>query len=1425
MANIYDQFDPGGASASQPAAAPPAPVPGPAFVGPGAPKWVPDMNNPPAYETPREPSTTAPSGGNIYDQFDVPSARAGKGDTVSGIARNVAAAPYEALTSLAGAPVDAITWLRRQQATAFGTWTPEEAIKYGADPALFNGATQVGGSHSLNKALGYIGANPEDVLANGPWERAARSAGVAAASMLLPAGPAARALEVTAPRVAAGAAEPATLGQATLDMLRSGSKPSVVAAGAAGGAAGQEATEFVPDEYKPVVNVLGNLAGAGGVAGATELGGRVLGGARSTASNFVAPFTETGRQRLAGEKILGASSEPSTLAGKLDVDQPELVPGSQPTTYQLTGDQGIGNLERASAAKNSDAFLTRRAQQNAARTSAIEGLAPEGANSAAVGDYFRGVLSDMDARNDAALDSARGNVRSAVQSTGATLPLNEYGPAMRGELADANNQAKASERALWSAIDPENRLALDVTPTKQAATKVVGNISDSAKPPQGEEAAIYGLLQQYPATQRLGEFTDLRGRLLQAIRDERRASGESPALYRMTQLRQAMDNNLASAVEAQATTEANNPSVAGQAGSIGSRLLNYADQTGSGAPAPQVGSSVFTPSGRQINVRYEVVPAESLITSHNPDLTPNPAYPPELQPRDRARAASETQIANMSGNLQPERLGPSASAAEGAPIVGPDHLVESGNARTLAIRTAYQQGSPAAKAYRAYLDSLGADTTGIKNPVLIRRRVADLSPAERIRFAQEANAPAGLSLSAAERARVDAGRISPNILELYRSGEVGGAENRDFVRAFVRTVPERGEEGGLVTGEGTLSLEGERRIRNALLAKAYGDPGLIGALADTGDENIRAFGNALTNTSGSIAQLNAEIAAGRVPERFDVTKPLTEAARIVQKARARGQSLPDAVAQLDAFNSVSPTAEQILRVAYGDDLRGRLSQARFTDQLQHYVEHAAGQSTEAQLFANNVTAGDILAAGVRRYGTGNEAASAGIAPGRPGAVGQINRVGGQEIHGSDVGPARAPNSKAGAGNARVLPEVPKAPLTANFDQEGLSRYRAAADATRERKAMFGTGPVGAVLRSGPLAGSYRLTDSQVAAKFFTPGPRGAENVIAYLRAVGNRGEAADLLEGYAAASLGKAALNGDGTIDRAAMGRWLQQHDSALNVLPELRQKFDGLQSAQDTLIRTAADAKAARLQFERSQARHFIGSDPVDAVASVLRSGDREQKFRELVGMVSGDTDARAGLQRALVEYINRNLKGTAEAGDTGQTLIKSDAFQKWAGRNKAALRQLFTSDQIEAISSVAADLRRANRSIAGSKLPGGSNTPQDVAAMEKHGGKSSFLGTLLAAEAGGAILEGATGGHSAILRGAGIAGTALMNAVRSSGLRKVDDLVSEAMLHPPLARELIAKVPTNPPPPRYLRRLAHQILLAAGVSGVSGTYNQQEH
>jgi hypothetical protein len=1330
------------------------------------------------------PLPLAGGGGLSYDEFmkaPAPGSAATAGK-LSGPVANLGAGANDVITGMLGAPVDAATWLLNQG----GPMSPGLGIE-----------NPVGGSQWWRNALGYVGANPDNVVAADGLDRVARGTGEGVANMVLPygiargapdlAGRLAARFGMAAPEVAG---EAPTLGRGILDTFRSGGLTGNAIVGGMGGATGAVAAENVPEEWKPVAEMAGNLLGGGVGAVAAEGGRYLVGAGLDAARTAAAPFTPGGREMLAGRRIYNAASEPGELRGRLDVENPELVPGSLPTAYQLSGDPGLGQLERAQATRSPDAFLARRADQNAARVGAIDGMAPPGSSAYAPGEAFARQLADLDARNDVLVGAAQQRAAQRVQDLGGGLGRDEYGAAIRDELATAKAEAKANERQLWQAIDPGGALALDVSPIKRAAASIARDVPGSARPPQGEEAAILGTLRLYPDVQKFGELTALRGRLLDAIREERFTGGETPALRRMTQLRQAIDDTLnAAAASGRAAGSEAAPASAG-----GLSFEEFMRQGGGppagsagGAAAPSVGSRVYTPSGRPLDVGYEVVDLArpgSLIASHDADLNVNPAFPAELQPRQRTRAASELQVQSIGSNLQPERLGASASVAEGAPIVGPDGVVESGNARTLGLARAYRENGPAAAAYRDFLRAQGFDTAGMHAPVLIRRRLTDLSPDERVRFTQEANGGAGLAMSTTERAAVDARRLSGSVLDLYRGGDITSAENRDFVRAYMGAVPDRNELGALATADGRLSVEGAQRIRNALLHRAYEDSGLVSALAETGDENLRAFGSALSDAAGDVARLRSDIAAGRVLPDMNISPALVEAARIVRDARSRGVPIADAVAQRDAFSARSPLVDELLRAAYGDELRGRVNRAKLADVLRFYVEEAGKQSTEARLFGDSIGAADILSTARARYGStepvgrldqsGNFAGTgAGLGASRPEAFGYV-----------DGAPGQAAAGGGGRGGAAGI--LSQEPLTPNFDEAARARYRAAADATRERAQTFGAGPVGQALRGGRGGMPYSVADSQVAGKFFNSGGHPAEDVAAFLRAVGDRPRAVELLQDYAASSLRKAAERADGTLDPRKVETWLGRHSDALRAFPELAERFRTAAGAEQAVAEAMAARKAAHDAYLDTAARHFLGNDPLYAVGRALNSSNPSQEFGQLAGMVRGNPEAKTGLQRAVVEFMRQRFLSNAEAGESGVGLLKSDQFQSFVKKNRGALSWIFSKEQIDSMEAVAADLQRANRSIAGTKLPGGSNTPQDAVGLAKYAASSSLLRKILVeggAGSGGWLLGGPIGGASGLL------GSAFVNAARDAGLRKVDDLVTEAMLNPALARGLLEK------------------------------------
>ena len=325
-----------------------------------------------------------------------------------------------------------------------------------------------------------------------------------------------------------------------------------------------------------------------------------------------------------------------------------------------------------------------------------------------------------------------------------------------------------------------------------------------------------------------------------------------------------------------------------------------------------------TMRGTKVDVEYAVVEAGDLIASNTDDGGINPSYPKEMQPRDRDRAASVTQISDIASDLKPEWLDKSPKAADGAPIISPDGVVESGNGRTLAMRRAYAQGK--AGAYRDYLASKGYPVDGMKQPVLVRVRKTDMDPASRQRFAAEANERDNLSMSATEQAMADSKALPDSALDLWRGGDVDAAQNRDFVRSFIQSAVGKNEQAEVIAGDGSISQAAIRRIQGALLAKAYGDADLVGAMVESAENDIRAIGGALLDVSAVWAKMRVAAKEQRINPDADTTDRLIEAVRTVQRARRENTKLSLLVGQRDIFSgtTIDPVAEAYLKLMFRD---------------------------------------------------------------------------------------------------------------------------------------------------------------------------------------------------------------------------------------------------------------------------------------------------------------------------------------------------------------------------------------------------------------------------------------------------------------------------------------------------------------------------
>jgi hypothetical protein len=317
---------------------------------------------------------------------------------------------------------------------------------------------------------------------------------------------------------------------------------------------------------------------------------------------------------------------------------------------------------------------------------------------------------------------------------------------------------------------------------------------------------------------------------------------------------------------------------------------------------------------RMLFLQYAVVEAKELVTSHREDMSLSDQFPQELQPRDRTRDAMVLQVERISNKLNPDRMGGSLQASTGAPIVGPDLIVESGNGRTIALNKRYARDE--APEYRAWLKvnatRFGFDKANIddfERPVLVRIRLSrDVS---RVEVAERSNAGDMATMSPAELAQMDSRRLTSDDLDIFRpsdDGNVLSMANRSFISRFMAKLGNQ-ESAGLLTADGQATRQLADRIKAAIFHQAFANDQLLALMAEEADPDLKNVIAALTIAAKAFAKLKILPEAAQAADAL--TRAVIDAVQLVRQSRSQGMPMAAVLAQMRLFESISEDAKSI----------------------------------------------------------------------------------------------------------------------------------------------------------------------------------------------------------------------------------------------------------------------------------------------------------------------------------------------------------------------------------------------------------------------------------------------------------------------------------------------------------------------------------
>jgi hypothetical protein len=378
-------------------------------------------------------------------------------------------------------------------------------------------------------------------------------------------------------------------------------------------------------------------------------------------------------------------------------------------------------------------------------------------------------------------------------------------------------------------------------------------------------------------------------------------------------------------------------------------------------------SIVKTAKGTEIKTRFKIVDADSLIASHDRHGNANPNFPQELQPRDRAKQTSQAWVQKTSKNLDVDSLGKTRRADSGAPIIGDDGVVESGNGRTMAIMEAYNNGH--AEEYRGWLESEAADfgidpetIRGMSNPVLVRVRTSDI---DRATFTKEANDDDKLAMTATEKARSDASKLDSGLISrMSDDGDLASASNRDFIKGFISTLSDS-EAAQYYTTNGQLTKQIYDRVQSAVFSKAYNNDRLLELMADDSKPEIKNIISALNSAAGQFIQAKAlsENEHQRISNTLtdgihisldkQAINTLLDATQAIMESKNKGLSLEDYLSQTDVFGDGISAETAAMALFIKDNNRSPARLAVAFNEMASFVNKELERDGTEDLFGDN----------------------------------------------------------------------------------------------------------------------------------------------------------------------------------------------------------------------------------------------------------------------------------------------------------------------------------------------------------------------------------------------------------------------------------------------------------------------------------------
>ena len=288
---------------------------------------------------------------------------------------------------------------------------------------------------------------------------------------------------------------------------------------------------------------------------------------------------------------------------------------------------------------------------------------------------------------------------------------------------------------------------------------------------------------------------------------------------------------------------------------------------------PRTAKILWDNNRKEIDVEYAVVELDDVIESHDQQGGWREDYPRWKQPRDRNTKASITRTRERMASFDPSQPTAIVNIGQtGAPMIDKTGVVESGNGRMIAIRGIYDENmQQQVESYKSELKNKGFDIEGVNRPVLVRVRQTDMSQDELKKFIKDMNTSVEETNREAVDAGSDADRITPELLDTFEDDfDVDAQQNSPFINRYLSEVVPSNIRDKFLTDSGSLTEAGARRIRLAMIQRAFGSKDLTEMFFTENEAVRKTLANVLGKIAPRWAKYSDAIKDGRLSEAWDV---------------------------------------------------------------------------------------------------------------------------------------------------------------------------------------------------------------------------------------------------------------------------------------------------------------------------------------------------------------------------------------------------------------------------------------------------------------------------------------------------------------------------------------------------------------------------